>query len=387
MNILPYPEKLPVVTVESIASRPIVKISRMYLTFQLLNHPKYKKTTRLETQLKNIYSTDLEICIRLDEMKPNFTLDTKDIEFATVTDVAISIIMEPNEIVSLIFEFVPTKPGVHFANLPVYIRDFSNCTVFNFISLKGVNPEVRITCEDEIGWESCPVKETVRYTLLVTVENHTADCELSVKSLISQLQVSYPQGNKITCKELLVILPVLLTFSSDRPFSFHTKLYISCLCGVKTHVKLIGCADDYRLTTHMYHFHKNMESFKVYSDYFSIRDESMELSRQPSIYRFPYFTVDDRSEDGIYMKNVCNFVEQWLCQQVFNGEYFCKIPDHMPEMFLDMRNIQEEKPKKVTFVEKTTKKKPRPTKKGMLVIVKILVNLLGDDVMANLTAW
>lgn len=371
--------KIPLLTIESIAVRHILRISRYYIKFKYLDHKQFKSVTRNDIHIKNVLTSDTEFLIRTDDLAPNFCIHYKNLKNVTLTDVALAFCLGPEEKLSLPFEFKPSMTGTHTIQLPIYIRGYGDGSVYNFITLRGFYPKVVLQCDPELTIRPIPLKEIAVMNLSFTAMYHTKDCAFKVVCDIPQVTIVYINGRNINCKELISEQSVSISFSSDKPLSLHVPIHIKCDCGGETITKLMVCADSSTITTHMYTY-QNCPEIPTFRKSVSVTiSEDIIPVRELSHFRFPYFCLDtDKSNFSVYMHKIVKIVERWVFDQVMFGRYFFTIPDNMSDVCLHLETSKSPQSKqKKNLMNKYVSWKPE----DMLVIVMILVNLLGDTIL------
>lgn len=302
----------------------------------------------------------------------------------SVTDVAVVFNLDVEESLSIPFEFTPQSTGKYSAVLPIYIRGYNNGAVYNNMELKGIYPNATLRCIEEIIFEPIPVGETIRRKLEIKAYYHLEDCALNISCDYEEVVVDYPKGNGIKSAELIDELIADISFNSSSPLSFHTILRVTCECGGYREIRLMACADACSITTHMYTFLTNDLFVPCFEEYPVYASSTIQPKRQPSFYRFPYFVLkSDKSRYGQYMQNVCDAVERWIFKQVMFGKYYISIPNQMNDVFVSLKQSDDDSGnKKKMYV----KKRGEEEEKEVLVIVKIFMFLLGDDIKALLVS-
>lgn len=200
---------------------------------------------------------------------------------------------------------------------------------------------------------------------------------------IPEVTIEYPDGDEIHGSTISKYLVAQITFTSDRPMSFHTVLKISCRCGGYKEIKFMGCADLCSITTHWYTYKNDVDSLPFWESSVGSFDSTM---REPhsalSFFRFPYFLASktnikmDNCKDIQYMQNVCDAVQRWVFTQVLNGKFFIIIPDQMNDVFINLSPITPTDDVENSFSFKKYKK----LQKQVLVIIMLLVNLIGEEI-------
>lgn len=216
-----------------ISVRPLLRISKLHINFFYLPHPDFKSKDSHDLVLENALSEeDVEFLVRTDDLAPNFKMKFKHSSDLTLTEVAVVGYLQPKEAASLEFTYIPQKTGRTVVQLPLYVRGYSDGSVYNYIVLEGNYPAVEFeTDEPEIHMEPIPCGQEFKKKIYIKVKNHCTRCLFKLSSDVSSVHFSYPRGREIPADYHTVDLFAILEFSSDEPVTFFTKILITCDCG------------------------------------------------------------------------------------------------------------------------------------------------------------
>lgn len=367
--------------VESMSCRGILKFSENELNFSYLKHPKFASVVYSEIRVWNLIQKQIDFLIRTDELAPNFGIDTSyiaNLEYVVLTDVALIISLQEEEDISIPFVFTPTSKGNFHATLPVYVRGYSDETPFNQIELNGSHPKIIFKCPEEVALLPTPPEEILTQKINISVLNHTRNCSYQIIYDVPEVSVEYTGGNFISCTSLCQDFTAIISFLSTKEFHSRSTMKVLCSCGNRSsEIKLLLCSGKWAITTHIHEF-LHVPRYIAFDRTSSKSMMSTFSKSQMAIdtHKFPYFVSDDdESPYADYMRRICNCAERWIFTQVMYCTYYISIPNHINDIFINLKPQESEKNTQAKFATEQAKKD-----KELLTIVVIIMNLIGPEV-------
>ncbi|KAF2878752.1 hypothetical protein ILUMI_27427 [Ignelater luminosus] len=401
---VPMPKKLPLVSVSSGVGGDLLRFSKLHWHFKYFSCLKYNSETEHEIKIWNSSKDNCHFCIRTDEVRHPFSIfyvAGKEIEMLPNAIVGK---LRPDEDVILKVIFTPTIHGEYYIKLPIYLRNYLQGSVFNYMTFTGLfqRPTI-IPTEKIICLEPVPLKCESEYSFYLKNDYHSDLCTISVDSKISELTVTFPDEPMYDelriSKEIRVFMKCTLTTAKY----LDTVVKFWCTCGGECYVNVKGCSENCSVTTHAFvRVYTNIlfnqptvctakssftvsalkESYKpsksqditgLFGDTVSSIPSMLNVLQLDINYNescFPVFPTDHNDTDyAQHMRCTITATEEWLFHQCFYCKNYYKIPE-------GFATLPEEKPNNEKFVRDKKKQAPVST----LKYVELLITLAGPDI-------
>lgn len=276
--------------------------------FKFKYHPleTYRSFTSYEIKIRNDAKGTVHFSIDIKDLKPHFDLVRKSGGEMNIKDTSMNFAIEPEADIMLNVNFIPSVPGRYMVNLPIYLKDYNDGAVFNYLQLTAKYHKAIFDAPAWVYLPPVPQQAVTNQDFNLSASYHMENCSIKTKCAIEQVKVSFME-ELVSVVDVYMHknLKVKLRFSSYKEMSFSTKLLISCSCGGECTVVVTGCADNSLFTTYAY--------------------QSTQMNIVPDLVHFPNFpSNNNKSEYAKYMRRVLRTTEKWLFNQVFyrNFEHF-----------------------------------------------------------------
>lgn len=250
---LPMPKRLPLVSVSSGVGGDLLRFSKLHLHFKYFSYSKFNSETEHEIKIWNASRDKCLFCIRTDEVQKPFSISYSAGNEINMLPNAIVCTLGPDEDVILKAKFKPTLPGNYYIKLPIYLRNYLQGSVFNYMSFTGLYPRPTITPTENIVFlEPVPLKCESEYSIYFKNDYHSDLCNISVETSVHELRITFPDEPMYDELRISREIRVLMTCSSITAKHLDTMVRFSCTCGGECYVNVKGCFENCSVTTHAF---------------------------------------------------------------------------------------------------------------------------------------
>ncbi|KAK5646649.1 hypothetical protein RI129_005113 [Pyrocoelia pectoralis] len=382
VNIIAIPKKLPTSLVSTTVGCDTLKFTKMNVKFNYSPGSVYSET-ETEIQIWNASQDTCKFCIRTDHLTKPFFLQYLSGNSIELKQYSIVCELNPQEEVILKASFRPLFEGTYFIKLPIYLRNYSNGSVFNYLTMTGYYPKPVISADKQtIYFEPFGLTCQAQQNMKLLTEFHNNDCSISVITELSELKVQFGERR---ISQGSGEIDVTLICSAKTTTTIDGKMNFICSCGAQHILEVKGLIENSLPTNHAFYAAQHFENGSSELDTMvdvdavsssvstAIADDDIMMNYNESSFPFFPSKVDD-SDYAVHMRRVCIAIEEWISHQGLYGKKYYKIPEGiaaLPELSADT----EKK------AEKGVKKKiPVPLK-----FIDLLVNLVGSTLLNYVT--
>ncbi|KAK9870423.1 hypothetical protein WA026_007993 [Henosepilachna vigintioctopunctata] len=350
--------KLPCMKITSICGTPLLHFSTLKLTFKYAVSDIYEEPLTKFFTAKNGGNDIVEFCIRIDELLPQFELEYHSGQPIQTTDCSFISKLLPGESTIFLVKFIPDFPGEFVNNLPIYVRNYLNGCIFNYLRISGSYKEATITSTDTIFYLGCtPIDFRSSVILNLNTFYHEKDCKMSCSTPLPNLSITFRERTRKQSKN---ITRIKLIVTANKPTSIFTNIEFECTCGATCNVKLVAFSDNCFLSHYAFLFKQkefieksifppalNFDTgrYTMTDKYLDEQERSMtkrsstqlmkytnfaDYAEIENLSNFPFIAMKEEddidTEYGTMMRTTLKYVERWISSQVFYKVKFFKIP-------------------------------------------------------------
>lgn len=253
IKTIDLPKKLPVLNVHSTVGGDMLRFSKLHLKFKYFPDVTYTSETLIDLKIWNASKDNCKFCLRTDELAPPFFLNYFNGNQIEVLQYSIVCTLGPAEWVTLTAEFRPSIPGSYHIKLPIYVKNYLDCHVFNYINLTGIYPAPQIyPSETNINFEHVVLTCESEYSLELQTEYHKPNCKIYSSCDVCEMVIIISNEPTFIEQTFFKKISVVLKFSSTVPKSFNSTLRFRCSCDALVEIAVSGCADNCVATTYAF---------------------------------------------------------------------------------------------------------------------------------------
>lgn len=253
--------KLPCLKITSICSTISLHFSTLKLSFTYaLSDVNTEKLTKFFTA-KNLGNDPVEFCIRTDKMISQFFIEYHS--GVAIQENSFSLICKLRPLESTIFvvKYLPSVPGKFVNNLSIYVRNYLDGCVFNYLKLVGVYEKPSMTTEQSTYFLGCtPVGIKSAVMLDLKMNYHNVDCQVSFNMPHQDITITHRER---ASRKHLNVTKIKILFVSSQATSICENINFECSCGATCTIKLICFCDNYFLS-HYGFFVNHKHFFREY---------------------------------------------------------------------------------------------------------------------------
>lgn len=336
------------IPVKAISQKAIITFSSWNIELRYFPHPKYKNKTKRRLIVSNPRYEEVQVCIRTDNLNSDFTIshiEGGDLDFRSKS---ISFRLGSKEEIIFEIEFAPIEQNIISVKLPVYIKDYLDGSIFNFLQIAGTFPpsEIYLPVTDRVYLLPVPLKTVNETELKFEAKYHLDGCYVSYYSEDCDVILDLGDFKGFNKDFLFQSITLWLSCSSNYPKAINSTVTLECTCGATYSFQVLTCFENCTITCHA--FYKMYALHKWQLDYFTTGprqavlegdqdldslsieevDVMYEQARNKNDTCFPYFPEpEEKSSYAIHMRFTVQTLETWVYQQVFNYKQFHKIPN------------------------------------------------------------
>lgn len=302
IKYLSYPEVIPsIISVYSSVTKQAINFSKHNLFFDFFPFASYHSNTLKMLTIYNPTPENVEFIIRTDDLIDPFSFAYSSGEPVTVMDLCITTILPPRGSVSFQAKFNPTVPGEYSVKLPVYVRNYIEGSIYNYINMNGIYFAPKILCSKEtLCLEPVQLGAKSEYGITLSLRYHNPGCTINFNSTVEELKANfkYSRDQNLNIKETKY---VKISFSSKVSKMVNTVASFECSCGASIKITIKACTENSILTTH---------AFVYRSLYSSVQDIADELFKEKNVsslcsnFSFLFYSSDSYPTDSFLAKSL-----------------------------------------------------------------------------------
>ncbi|KAL3282029.1 hypothetical protein HHI36_005232, partial [Cryptolaemus montrouzieri] len=242
--------KLPCLKITSICGTTSLHFSTLKLTFTYaMFEVNTEKLTKFFTA-KNVGNDSVEFCIRIDKLVPQFRLNYHSGTSVQESNNSIVCKLLPGESTIFVVKFIPNSPGEYVNCLPIYVRNYLEGCIFNYLRLIGIYEKPTIITERNTYYLGCiPVGFKSCVMLDLYLKYHDDACQICFEPPPPDVTITFRERanrkykNNIKTKILVM---------SHKPTSIFSDITFQCSCGSTCTIKLIAFCDNCFLSHYVF---------------------------------------------------------------------------------------------------------------------------------------
>lgn len=313
-----------------------------------------------EIKIENLSDQKIRLLLDTSTLEEPFQLEVTGCK---VTDFGQShlIRFQPGDVAFYHLKFNPVGYGDYTLKLPIYLKEYYENCIFNYITATGVYDEPKIIFLKRALYFEVTMPGLVEEQVVsIKLENHRPGCKISVTCDVEFIKISI---NKSEDSALISLEFAPKTVCQIDGISTYT-----CTCGGAS--QLILRAVSGRSITIAYvpiGIRDSVNSYtrKSYLEPFVVES----ITSWDSFLKYPYFPLIESSRYYYEKFSVLGAVEYWLYSQGFLFKEYYKIPLTISRYF-EFQTKDKEKIK--------DKKEKRPNR---LPVQQLLINLCGYEIL------
>ncbi|KAK4880249.1 hypothetical protein RN001_008395 [Aquatica leii] len=381
VQILQLPKRLPILFINSSVGCDILKFSKLNFHFKFYSHRHTNTDAKSDLIIWNASPETCKFCIRTDALRYPFSIQLvsgNDIQFLEYSMV---VTLEPKEEITFKVLFDPMLQGAYFVQLPIYLRNYLDGSIFNYLTFSGYYPSpIIFSNEKEVYFEPVPITCETEQKVTLNFEYHSKNCSVATEIDNREIKVQFCE---ISVYHGEGILTANIKYMSKTSMSIDSSINFYCTCGANYRIYVKGCVENCCVTNHAFVF--NYVKQEMYGKSLIGEDVKEQCETASSVISlvsslsnhnstsFPFFpSNEDRSEYASHMRSVVIALEEWISHQGFYGKKYFKIPDTF---------AVSPQPLRLNDFEMKKKKSPP----AALNYIGLLVNLIGSIVYNYVT--
>lgn len=197
LTILGQPLKPLGLKVIGVASREIIHITNRCIELRYFPNENYPTILEEKLVIKNKSKYVESICIRTDTLFKSLQLSHIPGISVETHEFSLSFVLNPEEEIRFLVVFKPDRPGVYKAKLPIYVKKYCDCAVFNYIEIKAEFPEAKLQfLESAFYFEAVPLGTTTKKIVNLWSRYHLSDCYLMFRCEDENIFVDFKDSKR-----------------------------------------------------------------------------------------------------------------------------------------------------------------------------------------------
>lgn len=196
----------PVLKVIAMAPKELISISEKHFHLRYFPNHEYPSCLKVECKIQNGSKDIQSICIRTDNLKKPIAIMHVSGNSVETYENALAFDVKEAEYVLFYIVFHPDKPGYFTAQLPIYVRNYYNCAVFNYITVEAIFPEAHLAFNTRtLYFEPTPLKTINKMITFLSSSFHLKDCEMEASCTDDDVIVKFMSGENIDFIKIYIV--------------------------------------------------------------------------------------------------------------------------------------------------------------------------------------
>ncbi|CAH0557850.1 unnamed protein product [Brassicogethes aeneus] len=359
------PSKLPTLNISCAAGSHLVTFSSLKFEFS-----QNVDCSPQEFIIKNVSDQKIRLIINQESLDEPFSMLYVNGPIPRDYDNTQLLRLRPGEEAIYSIAFKTDAYGVYTIELPIYIKEYYNNCVFNYLQLYGEYLQPTITPSNPIIYFDVIIPKIItEENVSLKLNMHLAWCEMDVQCNIPEITVNICDEDENDPQEK----NVTISFHPNTVLVINDSITFSCTCGSECKLVIRAVSAISVMTAYKNYFRFTENNSNINLD--SASEDFVTLTSQylgGNADNFPNFPMLDTKDNiGLKVIQTLTIVESWLYTQGF----FCK------EYFKLPYNISIYSPFSEEDEDKKKKKKKDNVQKKLLPVQKLLVNLTDQSIL------
>lgn len=253
--VVPIPDSFPVVKVYTFVRKQAITFTTFKMEFRYYQCLNYESITELSNTIYNPTTESVEFILRIDDVHEPFSIEYQDGQEVEVHEVSLSAVLPSKSQTTFVVRFNPTEHGTYDCKIPVYVRNYIEGNVYQYLTCSGTYYKpTMVSCVDIVYLEPIFFNTCSQYELTLSLNYHKPHCNLICNIDVPELKVQFDGGRNTRSSSCFVIKYATLTFVARVKMGIDTTICFQCSCDASCKVQVKSSAENCHCTNHAFLF-------------------------------------------------------------------------------------------------------------------------------------